>query len=142
LPLNIQEKRLEAFMKKLSSVCLITPDVPGLSDFYQRVLEVAPEGDDVFVSFSISGAKLSIFPIQALDEMIPGLMDDSGRGNCFLEFEVDDVDLEYERLQELNVKVVKPPTTQPWGIRSVWFLDPDGNKVNFFAWVGSKESGA
>ncbi len=127
-------------MKRLLSVCLITSDVRRLSDFYQRVLEVVPEGDDVFVSFSVPGTKLSIFSDQALDEMIPGLMDDSGSGNCFLEFEVEDVDREYEHLQELDVEVVKTPTTQPWGIRSVWFLDPDGNKVNFYAWVGNEES--
>jgi hypothetical protein len=28
---------------------------------------------------------------------------------------------------------VKPPTTQSWGRRSIWFRDPDGNNVNFFA---------
>jgi len=30
---------------------------------------------------------------------------------------------------------VKPPTTQPWGTRSVYFRDPDGNLVDFFALV-------
>jgi catechol 2,3-dioxygenase-like lactoylglutathione lyase family enzyme len=28
---------------------------------------------------------------------------------------------------------VKRPTTQPWGRRSIWFRDPDGNVVNFNA---------
>jgi catechol 2,3-dioxygenase-like lactoylglutathione lyase family enzyme len=125
-------------MKRLNSVCLITQNVSRLSDFYQSVLETVPEGDDQFGAFTVPGAKLSIFSTQALEKMIPGLMVDSGSGNCFLEFEVDDVDQEYKRLQDLKVAVIKPPTTQPWGIRSVWFIDPDGNKINFYAWITSE----
>ncbi len=43
---------------------------------------------------------------------------------------MDDVDAEYERLAGLGIEVVKPPTTQPWGVRSAWFRDPDGNLLN------------
>ncbi|HKW35048.1 MAG TPA: nuclear transport factor 2 family protein [Candidatus Acidoferrum sp.] len=35
---------------------------------------------------------------------------------------------------------VKPPTTQPWGTRSVYFRDPDGNLVNFFMMSAKKET--
>ena len=122
-------------MKGLNSVCIITQDVRGLRDFYQSVLEVAAEDNDVFVVFYTPRADLSLFSTQSLEEMAPGLVNDSGAGNCFLEFEVEDVDVEYERLKALNVEVVKPPTTQPWGVRSVWFRDTDGNIVNFYAHV-------
>jgi uncharacterized glyoxalase superfamily protein PhnB len=112
--------------------------VRSLLDFYQRVLEVIPEGDDDYVAFSGPGINFSIFSVDGLDRMVPGLMNNSGAGNCFLEFEVEDVDQEFEHLNELNVEVIKPPTTQPWGLRSVWFRDPDGNKINFFAQVNEK----
>lgn len=125
-------------MKSLNSVCIITQDVHRLRDFYQSVLEVAAEGDDIFVTFSIPGASLSLFSLQGLEEMCPGLMTDSGGGTCFLEFEVEDVDKEYERLKELDVRVVKPPTTQPWGVRSVWFRDTDGNLINFYWRIESR----
>ena len=32
-----------------------------------------------------------------------------------------------------NVEFVMLPTTHPWGARSFWFRDPDGNIVDFFA---------
>jgi len=64
-------------------------------------------------------------------------MQDSGCGRYTLEFEVEDVDREFERLKALDVIFVKPPTTQAWGRRSVWFRDPDGNIINFFARVDS-----
>ena len=55
--------------------------------------------------------------------------------SIILEFQVADVDQEYERLQSLSVEWVKPPTTQPWGNRSIYFRDPDGNLINFYARV-------
>src|ERR1700734_381803 len=49
-----------------------------------------------------------------------------------IEFRVEDVDSEYERLGPLVVDWVQEPTTMPWGNRSILFRDPDGNLVNFF----------
>jgi uncharacterized glyoxalase superfamily protein PhnB len=53
---------------------------------------------------------------------------------AILEFLVEDVDREYERLTSLAVapETVQKPTTMPWGNRSLLFRDPDGNLVNFF----------
>ncbi len=126
-------------MKKLKSICLITHDVQGLCDFYANVLELTPEGDHAFAMFSTPEINLSISSTQILEAMTPGLAIESHASTCFLEFEVDDVDLEYERLKALNAEVIKPPTTQPWGLRSVWFCDPQGNRINFYAHVAQNE---
>ncbi|MBI4530115.1 MAG: hypothetical protein HY709_01215, partial [Candidatus Latescibacteria bacterium] len=47
---------------------------------------------------------------------------------------------EYERLSDMEVPMVKLPTTQTWGRRSFWFRDPDGNIVNFYANVKGERS--
>jgi uncharacterized glyoxalase superfamily protein PhnB len=128
-------------MKKLMSICLITANVRGLCEFYAKLLEANPEGDDSFAVFACPEIRLSISSTELLDQMALGQGLDRGHsGSCFLEFEVENVDQEYERLQELNVEVIKPPTTQSWGLRSVWFCDPDGNRINFYAHVVSKEA--
>ena len=57
-----------------------------------------------------------------------------------LEFEVADVDQEYSRLQTIVKHWVKPPTAQPWGTRSIYFRDPDGNLIDFYAWVKPRAS--
>jgi catechol 2,3-dioxygenase-like lactoylglutathione lyase family enzyme len=49
-----------------------------------------------------------------------------------IEFRVDDVDKEYERLKTLVSEWVLEPTTMLWGNRSMLFRDPDGNLVNLF----------
>jgi uncharacterized glyoxalase superfamily protein PhnB len=51
---------------------------------------------------------------------------------AIIEFLVDDVDAEYERIGQLTTEFVNAPTTMPWGNRSLLFRDPDGNLVNFF----------
>jgi catechol 2,3-dioxygenase-like lactoylglutathione lyase family enzyme len=122
-------------MKRFDGICIITRDVRRLREFYRDVLRVEAEGDDAFTAFSTEGAKLSLFSEQGMEEMAPGSMEAAGHGGCVLEFEVEDVDEEHARLTEMGVLIVKPPTTQPWGLRSVWFRDPDGNIVNFYARV-------
>ena len=46
----------------------------------------------------------------------------------------------HRRLSALAVPIVKPPTTQPWGLRSVWLRDPDGNLVNCYAKVPQQDA--
>jgi catechol 2,3-dioxygenase-like lactoylglutathione lyase family enzyme len=120
---------------RFSSICIITPDVAKLRDFYTAILGVEAEGDDNFTALLTEGTPLTLFAEQGMEKMAPGCMEGTGNGRYALEFEVSDVDQEYERLKAMNVSVVKPPTTQSWGLRSVWFRDPDRNIVNFYARV-------
>ncbi len=81
---------------------------------------------------------LSIFSEQGMEQMASGSVNLAESSRFTLEFEVDDVDGEYERLRAMNVPIVKLPTTQPWGLRSVWFRDPDANIVNFYMRVAGE----
>lgn len=53
--------------------------------------------------------------------------------SVFIEFEVEDVEAEFARLQPEAEDVVLAPTTMPWGNRSAIVRDPDGNVVNLFS---------
>jgi catechol 2,3-dioxygenase-like lactoylglutathione lyase family enzyme len=122
---------------RFNGICLVTRHVLRLRSFYAAILQVEAEGDDMFTMLSTPGAALSIFAEEGMERMAPGSMQDSGCGRYTLEFEVEDVDKEFARLKALDVIFVKPPSTQTWGRRSVWFRDPDGNIINFFASVDS-----
>jgi predicted enzyme related to lactoylglutathione lyase len=124
---------MEAYAMRLSGVCLVTPDLPRLVAYYRTVLQIEPAGNDVHATFPLEGGELTVFAVQGMEEMAPGSMAGSGSGNCILEFQVDDCDAEYARLVALGVYVVKPPATYPWGVRSAWFSDPDGNVVDLYA---------
>jgi uncharacterized glyoxalase superfamily protein PhnB len=114
----------------------VTRDVRRLREFYAAVLRANAQGDDTFTALATEGASLSLFSEEGMERMAPGSTAGAGRGSYTLEVELRapaDVDAEYERLQALGAAIVKPPTTQSWGRRSVWFRDPDGNIVNFYA---------
>jgi len=111
---------------------LITHRVRLLAEFYAAVLGVALEGDDQHMLLATEGAELAIFAIEGMEAMAPGCTKGAGYGSATLMFEVSDVDAEYVRLRGMGVEIVKLPQTHPWGARSVWFRDPDGNIVDFY----------
>ena len=118
---------------KFMSVCIVTQDLERLSAFYKKVLQIEPQGGGSFVAFPTENGTLSLFSFEGMEQMSPGSMQGAGYGGCVIEFQVEDVDKEYDRLKPMNLEWVKPPTTQPWRLRSVWFRDPEGNVVNFYA---------
>lgn len=83
-------------------------------------------------SFHTGSGVLAIFSAKAQERYIPGSAVGGNNRSVVLEFKVADVDQEYSRLQGVVKVWVKPPTTQPWGTRSIYFRDPDGNLVDFF----------
>jgi uncharacterized glyoxalase superfamily protein PhnB len=119
-------------------ICLITKDVPVLVDFYSKVLRVDVEGDDTHAELKTEGAKISIFSVDGMESLAPLSMKGAGCGSITIGFEVEDVDAEYERLKAMGIEFVKLPTTHPWGARSFWFRDPDGNIVDFFVVLSKK----
>jgi uncharacterized glyoxalase superfamily protein PhnB len=120
-------------MKKLTGICLITQNVPALADFYSQVLDVAAEGNDMHSELHTEGAGIAIFSLDEMERMAPGSMQGCGHGSITLMVEVSDVDGEYHRLNALGVEFVMLPTTHPWGARSFWFRDPDGNIIDFYS---------
>lgn len=117
---------------RFSGICLITRDVLALTEFYKRALGLESSGDSTHMELMTEGGGIAIFTGEGMEEMAPGSMAGAGSGSITLGFEVADVDAEYERLQALDVDFVKLLQTHPWGSRSFWFRDPDGNIVNFW----------
>ena len=123
-------------MTRLTHVCLVSGDVRRLRDFYRVALRLEPVYESAeYVEFAAGAATLAIFGQDAQERLSPGSTIPGANRSVVLEFEVADVDAEYERLEPLVAKWVKPPTTQPWGNRSIHFRDPDGNLVDFYSRV-------
>ncbi|MBK1813813.1 VOC family protein [Clostridium sp. YIM B02505] len=116
---------------KLIEICVFSKDVEALANFYCNILSVECKGDSNFMELSFENIKFTIFSNEGMENMVPNSMKNSGSGNFAISIEVNDVDLEYERLKTMDIEFIKLPATHPWGTRSMWFRDIDGNIVNF-----------
>ena len=120
----------------LINTCIITSNVKDLVGFYEQVLGIkAKWSSDSYAEFPTGVGVLAIFSSSAQEQYIPNVTEPGKNRSVILEFKVADVDKEYARLQNLVKTWVKSPTTQPWGTRSIYFRDPDGNLVDFFTIV-------
>ena len=82
--------------------------------------------------------RLVLCNIDIAEEMATGVLLPGSNRSVMLQFTVEDVDEEYERLERIGVELIKHPTTQPWGSRSVWFRDPDGNAIDLYCRPGEE----
>ncbi len=118
----------------LINTCLITDDVPRLVGFYSAVLRIPPKTSGAnYAEFRTGAGVVAIFAASAQEKYLPGSADAGKNRSAILEFQVEDVDAEYARLKDIVKVWVKPPTNQPWGTRSFYFRDPDGNLIDFWA---------
>ena len=126
---------------KFASIRIITEDIQPLIQFYGQItgLPVTQYTED-FAELRTPSIVLAIGSTRTL-QLFGGAHVAAAKSNrsVILEFRVDDVDTEYEKLAEyLGNNLVQTPTTMPWGNRSMLFRDPDGNLVNFFTPVTSE----
>ena len=117
----------------LVSVRLITDDVQRLATFYERALGVSATWlNEDFAELRSSVGTLAIGSTRTVGLFGPGSARPADNHTAIIEFLVNDVDEEYERLKLWVTDIVTVPTTMPWGNRSLLFRDPDGNLLNFF----------
>lgn len=119
----------------LVSVRLITGDIGPLVRFYETVTEEkATVHTPDFAEIVTPAGTLAIGSTRTLalfgGEHVARAGDNH---SAIVEFRVDDVDAHFARLAaDLGGAVVQPPTTMPWGNRSLLVRDPDGTLVNLF----------
>ncbi len=127
-------------MPKLTYSCVLTHNIARLGAFYREVLQLEPRSrDDVYLEFQTQPGIFSLWAVSDFDKVTGGTAHPApAAGSVMLEFEVPDVDAEFKRLQghpRLALEFILEPTTLPWGNRSIYFRDPDGNLINFFSRV-------
>ncbi len=79
-------------MRKFAGICLITRNVPALTQFYRQVLGVMADGNDAHAELRTEGASIALFSAEGMESMAPGSMQGAGSGNVIVMFQVDDVD--------------------------------------------------
>ena len=116
-----------------ASVRVITDDVPRLVAFYELVTDRSARwATPAFAELSSDRATLAVAGTETLALFGEQLAEPGANRSVIIEWHVDDVDAEHERLGGSVGAVEQVPTTMPWGNRSMLLRDPDGNLVNLF----------
>ena len=118
---------------KIASVRIITADIQRLVGFFEKATCVTAKwSTDDFAEIVAGSFTLAIGSTRTLAFFGEGVAQAAANKSVILEFLVDNVDDDYERIKDLSHDIVQEPTTMPWGNRSLLFRDPDGNLINFF----------
>lgn len=119
---------------KFTDICIITKNVAGLASFYETVFEAKAEGDNIHSFINVAGLGIAIYDMNAAITDMKFDLTDAGTGLISIGFDVDDVDMEYSRVNDLKVSCLTKPQLWPWGAKSFRFYDPDGNIITFRSW--------
>jgi predicted enzyme related to lactoylglutathione lyase len=108
-------------MEVLSSRVLLRPvEMARSVAFYRDILRLAVYREfGSGIVFFLGGGYLEV---SGRSETIAG-------ANVQLWLQVRDVDAAFAELSEAGVEVLRPPVTEPWGLRECWIADPDGVRI-------------
>ena len=117
-----------------NTIGLFTRDNKATVEFYTKVLGFTTEWDGIQpnVEMTLGNMRIILFPREAFEQMVSQKFQypEGFNGTVELAFDVPtfaDVDKEYQNAIDLGAASVLPPTTEPWGQRTCYVADPDGN---------------
>ncbi len=84
--------------------------------------------------------RIILYPRSAFEQMVSKRFQYPEGFNGTMELSLDvptfaDVDKEYQNALNYGAKSVLPPTTEPWGQRTCYVADPDGNLIEIGSFV-------
>ena len=122
-------------MLKFDAVGLFVTDMEKMVSFYRDVFGMQTDWQgDANAELYCGGMRLIMYSRSNFEAMTSRAYTyPSGmNGTMELSFGVpsfEDVDAEYERVVKAGAKPVFPPTDEPWGQRTSYVCDPDGNLI-------------
>lgn len=117
---------------RLGYAIFFASDLERSIAFYRDVIGLPYRfSNEIYAEFATEGAKFSLYARAHLAELIgrTAPTDRAPWPQGEVAFFVNDVDAEYQRLADLGVEVLAPPTDRPWGERTLHVADPDGNII-------------
>jgi len=117
---------------KFASVRVIAADIKAMVQFYEMVTGRRAEWlAPVFAEIVMPGATFAIGAADTVALWKAGSAEPGANRTACIEFEVEDIDAEYERLKD-KVPLVHEPKMMPWGNKTFQFRDPEGTAVSLY----------
>lgn len=122
--------------RKVDAIVVFVQDLEKCLTFYRDTLGFPITfSDDVSVGFKLGDQDFLILQSSAAAKMVgeAALFPANGVGSrVLLCVGVDDVDAVYNALLAKGIHAVNPPKDQPWGRRTAYIADPEGNLWELF----------
>ncbi len=133
----------ETMFHNIMATELLVTDLTKCTAFYRDTLGLQvreSESTPDSVSFQIDNLYFWLLDVSAAARVVseePLDLKIEGRPRVLLAARVEDVDAAYEELKGKGVTFLRPPTDQPWGFRTAYFADPEGNLWEINQLIGS-----
>ncbi len=117
----------------IMAIELLVRDLASCTAFYRDTLGLEvqeSESTPDSISFRMENVHFFLLEVSAAAHMISEEaleLSIEGGPRVLLAAGVEDVDAAYEALKAKSVTFLRPPTDQPWGLRTAYFADPEGN---------------
>jgi lactoylglutathione lyase len=123
-----------ASIRQLDYTVVFARDLPRMRRFYEDVMrfEIHQELGSSWIAYRVGS---NIFALTERGMMFDDAPTPPGALSVQLAFRVapPDVDRCAAELRAAGVTPVAPPQDQPWGHRTLFFRDPDGNVLEIYA---------
>jgi len=117
---------------KFASTRIIAADIKAMVSFYELVTGTRAQWlAPVFAEIVTPGATLAIGSVETVALWKEGSAEPGANRSATIEFQVEDIDAEFERLKD-KVTLVHGMKTMPWGNKTFQFRDPEGTAVSLY----------
>lgn len=127
---------------RFNTIALFTTDNQKMVDFYCDIFgfQTNWNGLEPNVEMHLDGMRILLFPRELIEEMTQQKFTYPSGINGTMEISFDvptfaDVDKEYDRAVNMGAKSIMKPTTEPWGQRTSYVADPEGNLIEISSFV-------
>ncbi len=133
MPRENEAKKAEVatMIHRIDATVLFVRDLARCTTFYRDTLGLqVTNSDPNSLTFQMENQYLLLLEVSAAADLIRSevnALSIEGGPRVLLAAGVEDVDAAYELLVAKGVTFLRPPTNQPWGLRTAHFADPEGN---------------
>jgi lactoylglutathione lyase len=118
-------------ISRIDATVVFVRDLARCMTFYRDTLGLqVATSDPNSVAFRLENQYVLLLSLPAAADLIRAevtTLSSEGGPRVLLAAGVEDVDATYQELVAKGVTFVRPPTNQPWGLRTAHFADPEGN---------------
>ena len=125
-----------------NTIALFTRANKPIVDFYTKVFGFTTDWDGTQpnVEMRLDDMRILLFPRKEFEKMVSSSFTYPEDINGTMEISLDvpayaDVDKEFGRAVGLGARPVLEPTTEPWGQRTCYIADPDGNLIEISSFI-------